>query len=151
ARGKNQRPRQAARIRTCDKRRGRVGSIAPGRRALFGIGLEGRAHRGSQGGLPMVHHDRATPIRVLIAEDIPRVRAALVTFLSAHPDFQIVGEAGDEAAALQLARAHEPTVALVDVLLPDADDGLALLRALTWELGIPAVAISIHSGVGSRA
>jgi DNA-binding NarL/FixJ family response regulator len=99
----------------------------------------------------MVRHDRARPIHVLIADDNPQVRAALATFLSAHPDFQIVGEAGNEVAALQLARAHEPTVALVDVLLPEADDGLALLRALTGELGIPAVAISIHSGVGSSA
>src|SRR5262249_35504059 len=77
--------------------------------------------------------------------------AALATFLSAHPDFEIVGEAGDETAALQLARAHKPIVALVDVLMPDADDGLALLRALTYDLGIPVVAISIDSRVGNSA
>jgi DNA-binding NarL/FixJ family response regulator len=99
----------------------------------------------------MLGHDPARPIRVLIAEDNPRVRAALRTFLSTHPDFDVIGEAGDAVAALQLARALKPSVALVDVLLPDASDGLGLVRALAGELGIPAVAISISGEVGSSA
>jgi DNA-binding NarL/FixJ family response regulator len=71
--------------------------------------------------------------------------------VSAHPGFEIVGEAADSFAALQLARVHRPDVALVDVLLPDAGDGLRVLRTLTGELGVPAVAFSISSGVGDRA
>jgi DNA-binding NarL/FixJ family response regulator len=86
-------------------------------------------------------------IQVLIVENDPRVLAALRTFLSSHSEFEIIGEAGDAAAALRLARSRTPAVALVDVLLPDTDDGLRLLRTLTGELGIPSVAISIDSGV----
>jgi len=85
------------------------------------------------------------PIRVLIADDDSRVRAALRTFLCAHPGFAVIGEAGSAATALQLAREHLPTVALVDVFLPEPHDGLGLLRALTGELGIPVVVLSIHS------
>jgi DNA-binding NarL/FixJ family response regulator len=95
--------------------------------------------------------ERAQPVRVLVAEDDPRVRAALRAFLSASPGVEVVGAAGDAAAALELARDQGPTVALVDVLLPEAADGLALLRALTRELGIPAIAISIHGGLRSAA
>jgi hypothetical protein len=40
---------------------------------------------------------------------------------------------------------------LVDVLLPDAEDGLGLLHALADELRIPAVAISMHGGLRGRA
>ena len=99
----------------------------------------------------MLGHDPARLIRVLIAEDNPGVRAALRTFLSTHPDFEVIGEAGDAVAALRFARAHKPAVALVDVLLPDSSDGLGLLRVLVGELGIPAVAISISGEVGSSA
>jgi DNA-binding NarL/FixJ family response regulator len=99
----------------------------------------------------MLGHDRARPVRVLIAEDNVGVRAALRMFLSTHADFEVIGEAGDAVAALQLARAHKPSVALVDVLLPDASGGLGLLRALVGELGIPTVAISISGEVGGSA
>ncbi|MGP3948867.1 response regulator [Streptomyces sp. 7N604] len=91
----------------------------------------------------MVRGPHGRPVRVLIADDDPRVRSALRTFLSAHADFDVVGEADSSAAAMAVAREHAPTVALVDVLLPDAGDGLRLLHTLTGELGIPAVAISI--------
>jgi DNA-binding NarL/FixJ family response regulator len=99
----------------------------------------------------MPSQDRTTPVRILVAEDNPQVRAALRSFLSTHPDFEIVGEAGDSFAALQLARLHRPDVALVDVLLPDAPEGLHVLRTLTRELGVPAVAFSISAGVGDSA
>ena len=91
------------------------------------------------------------PIRVLIADDDSRVRAALRTFLCAHPGFAVIGEAGSAATALELAREHLPTVALVDVFLPEQRDGLGLLRALTGELGIPVVVISIHNDACSAA
>jgi DNA-binding NarL/FixJ family response regulator len=95
--------------------------------------------------------DRAARIQVLIADDDARVRTALRAFLSALPDFEVIGEAASAAAALQLAREHRPTVALVDVLLPDARDGLDLLRTLTVDFRIPVVAISIEGGMRSSA
>jgi DNA-binding NarL/FixJ family response regulator len=95
--------------------------------------------------------DLAARVRVLIAEDDPRVRTALRSFLSASDGFDVVGDAGNATTALEIARELRPAVALVDVLLPEARDGLGLLRALTAELGIPAVAISIQSWVRGDA
>lgn len=99
----------------------------------------------------MSDDDRNQSVRILIAEDDPRVRIALRTFLVASEGFEVVGEAASPASALDIAREQTPAVALVDVLLPHARDGLGLLRALTGGLGIPAVAISIQGGVGSSA
>jgi DNA-binding NarL/FixJ family response regulator len=82
-------------------------------------------------------------VRVLIVEDDARVRTALRSFLSASEGFEVVGDAADAATALRMAREWAPAVAVVDVLLPDASDGLALLRILTADLSIPAIAISI--------
>jgi DNA-binding NarL/FixJ family response regulator len=99
----------------------------------------------------MVRDDGAGPIRVLIADNDPRVRAALRTFLCAHRGFEVVGEAGCSAAAVAMAREHVPTVALVDVYLPEKSDGLALLRVLTDELRIPVLAISLEGGAREGA
>lgn len=98
---------------------------------------------------PPVVREADRPIRLLIAEDDPRVRTALHRFLST--DFEIVGEADNAATALGLARELAPAVALVDVRLPEERDGLDLLRVLTRELGIPAVAISIKGSVRNSA
>ena len=95
--------------------------------------------------------DRFYPVRVLIADDDHRVRVALRALLCAGDGFEVVADAGSAAAALRLAREHAPSVALVDVLLPEAADGLSLLRALTDELHIPAVAISMYDGMRKSA
>jgi len=95
--------------------------------------------------------DRPQPIRVLIAEDDSRVRSALRTLLAASPGIDVVGDAGTAATALEMARQRGPTVAVVDVCLPDPQDGLGLLRAITGELHIPALAISIHGGFRGSA
>jgi DNA-binding NarL/FixJ family response regulator len=90
------------------------------------------------------------PVRVLIVEDDPRVRTALRWFLSTSDDFEVVGDAGCSDPALRLARDLAPSVALVDIHLPDPADGLGLLHALAG-LGVPTVAISIRGSVRSRA
>ena len=98
----------------------------------------------------MARHDRAGRVRILIADDNPQVRAALRTFLSTHPDFEVAGEAADASTALRLARTYPPDVALVDILLPEVVDGLTVVRTLS-ELAVPAVAFSIDGGVGDSA
>jgi DNA-binding NarL/FixJ family response regulator len=97
----------------------------------------------------VTREDANQPVRVLVVEDDRRVRTALRTFLSAD-GFEVVGDAGDTAAAMRLARDLAPTVALVDVHLPDPTDGLEVLHVLAG-LGIPVVAISIHGSVRGRA
>jgi DNA-binding NarL/FixJ family response regulator len=99
----------------------------------------------------VISDDRDQSVRVLIAEDDPRVRTALRSFLSASSGFAVVGDAGSAASALEMARERAPDIALVDVHLPDAPSGLGLLRDLTGGLGIPAVAISIHGSVRGSA
>jgi DNA-binding NarL/FixJ family response regulator len=98
-----------------------------------------------------VRDEIARPIGVLIADDDARVRAALRTFLSADPDFDVVGDAGCAEAAVEIAREHAPVVALVDILMPEVADGLGLIRTLTGELRIPAVTISMETGVRAVA
>ena len=94
---------------------------------------------------------RREPIRVLIADDDHRVRTALSALLTSYAGFDIVGTSATTDGALTLARQHRPTVALIDILLPEAPDGLGLLHAVTNELQIPAIAMSIDGGLRKRA
>ncbi len=73
--------------------------------------------------------DSVTPIRVLIADDHTIVRQGLRALLEAQPDIRVVGEAGDGAEAVHLARAMRPAVVVMDITMP-VMDGLAATRAI---------------------
>jgi len=69
-------------------------------------------------------------VRVLVADDQPLMRAALVMCLSAEPDFQVVGEAPDGIEATELAQRLRPDVAVMDIRMPNLN-GVAATRSLT--------------------
>lgn len=72
-------------------------------------------------------------IRIVIADDHKVVRQGLRLFLHIDPELSIVGEAGDGAEALTLARQLTPDVVLMDVLMPTMD-GVAATEAIRREL-----------------
>jgi DNA-binding NarL/FixJ family response regulator len=59
--------------------------------------------------------------RTLLAEDHVILRAAVRDLLNAQPDFAVVGEAGDGAAAVRLAKKFLPRLVLMDISLPKLD------------------------------
>ncbi|WP_036964612.1 response regulator [Promicromonospora kroppenstedtii] len=73
------------------------------------------------------------PVRVLLADDEPLVRSGLRLILDAEPDLEVVGEAGDGARAVELARSLRPDVVCMDVRMPGVDG----LRATELVLRLP--------------
>jgi two-component system nitrate/nitrite response regulator NarL len=69
---------------------------------------------------------------VVVAEDHPLFRGALVEALKRRPDLELVGEAEDGQQALELARGLKPDVALVDARMPTLD-GVEVLRSVIRE------------------
>lgn len=69
------------------------------------------------------------PVRVLLADDQPLLRTGFRMVLGAEPDLDIVGEAGDGAEAVELARRLLPDVVLMDIRMPRMD-GVAATRAI---------------------
>jgi DNA-binding NarL/FixJ family response regulator len=68
-------------------------------------------------------------IRVLLVDDHAIVRAGVRLVLDGAEGIEVIGEAGTEERAIVLARAHQPNVVVLDVLLPGRG-GIALIPEL---------------------
>lgn len=76
-----------------------------------------------------------TPIRVLLVDDQALVRSGFRMLIEAEDDLQVVGEAADGAAALELLRATPTDVVLMDIRMPVLD-GVEATRLIVDE-GLP--------------
>lgn len=77
-------------------------------------------------GNPAAH---ASPIRLMVVDDHPIMRAGLVAALTAQGDIAVVAEAGDGAAGIDAYMRLRPDVALIDLQMPGID-GLDAIRAI---------------------
>ncbi|MFE8942838.1 response regulator [Streptomyces sp. NPDC007856] len=68
----------------------------------------------------------APPLRLLVADDNPVVRAGLTALLSGREDTTVVAEATDGREAYEAAVRHRPDVILLDVRMPGVDGISAL-------------------------
>lgn len=70
-------------------------------------------------------------IRVLVADDHPIVRSGIVALLQTAEDVEVVGEAADGAAAIELARSLAPDLVLMDLRMPvlNGDEATAHILA----------------------
>jgi two-component system nitrate/nitrite response regulator NarL len=68
-------------------------------------------------------------VRVLVADDHPLFREAIVRTVRERPDFELVGEAADGRAALTAIRELRPDVAVIDLKMPELD-GLQVVAAV---------------------
>ena len=93
---------------------------------------------------------KAPELRVLIVDDDIRVLRALRSLIECAPDLIVVGEARSTASAKRLDLELLPDVVVLDLLLPQALDGMGVLRELRRR-GRPVVAISRMGELGPRA
>jgi DNA-binding NarL/FixJ family response regulator len=69
------------------------------------------------------------PIRVLIADDHPVVRDGFRGMFTTEPGIEVIGEAGNGAEAVAMAKALHPDVILMDLRMP-VMGGVAAIREL---------------------
>ncbi|MFH1570332.1 MAG: response regulator transcription factor [Gemmatimonadota bacterium] len=84
-------------------------------------------------------------IRILLADDHRIVRDGLRALIEQQPDMTVVAEAEDGRTAVQLARAEEPDVAILDIGMPELNgiDATAQIRAAVPRTRV--IALSMHS------
>jgi DNA-binding NarL/FixJ family response regulator len=73
--------------------------------------------------------ERATPLRILLADDHVTVRHGLKLLIEAQPDMKVIAEASDGMAAIQNTLALKPDVIVMDISMPGMN-GLAATRTL---------------------
>ncbi|WP_211275542.1 response regulator [Actinoplanes rectilineatus] len=76
----------------------------------------------------------------MIVDDQLMVRAGLAAIVGSQPDLDVVGEAGDGAAAITLAAEVQPDLVLMDVRMPGVD-GLTATARLTSGPNPPRVIV----------
>ncbi|KMS79816.1 LuxR family transcriptional regulator [Streptomyces leeuwenhoekii] len=87
-------------------------------------------------------------IRVLLADDEALVRAGVRAILASGGESEVVAEAGDGREAVDLARAHRPDVALLDIRMPRLD-GLAAGEEIVRT--VPGTAVAMLTTFSERS
>jgi DNA-binding NarL/FixJ family response regulator len=83
-------------------------------------------------------------IRLVIADDHPVVRDGLRGMLESQPDFEVVGEASDGAAALRLAEVLKPDLILMDLRMPGMDGVAATREIKSLQPGIQVLVLTTY-------
>jgi DNA-binding NarL/FixJ family response regulator len=72
------------------------------------------------------------PIRIVVVDDHPLVRAGIAALLGDEPDMVLLGEAANGREAVKQFRAHRPDVMLMDLQMPQMT-GLEAMAAIREE------------------
>ncbi|WP_328943747.1 response regulator transcription factor [Streptomyces sp. NBC_00250] len=87
------------------------------------------------------------PIRVVIADDEPLIRAGIRMILNSDPEIEVVAEAANGREAVEQTRAHAADVVLLDIQMPVLD-GLSALPEL--RRAVPTARVIVLTTFGER-
>jgi DNA-binding NarL/FixJ family response regulator len=86
-----------------------------------------------------------SPLRVVVGEDQPLMRAGVVRALEEEDGFEVVAVAGNAPDLLRKTRAHKPDVVVTDIQMPPdlTDDGLrAAIEIRATQPGVGVLVLS---------
>lgn len=81
-------------------------------------------------------------IKVLIVDDHQIVRQGLRTFLELQEDIDVIGEAGDGIAAVEMVLNLKPDVVLMDLVMPHLDGIDATRQVKSSSAGVKVIALT---------
>ena len=90
-------------------------------------------------------------VEILIADDHELVRKGLVSIVSrSHPEWTVVAEASNGKDAIERGESLRPTVAILDLSMPDIDGLKVAERLLKSVPGIHILVLTMHSSAPVR-
>lgn len=90
------------------------------------------------------------PIRLLVVDDSGFMRLAVRKMVADAPDIQVVAEARNGIAAVQMAQDLRPDVITMDIEMPDMD-GMTATRAIMSQCPMPIIMLSSLTQQGAEA
>lgn len=85
-------------------------------------------------------------VRILIADDHELVRRGLISILhQSHPEWEIVVQAANGGLALELAAEHQPSLAILDLSMPDINGLEVATRLFQIVPGIRILILTMHA------
>jgi two-component system response regulator NreC len=90
------------------------------------------------------HIEHSQRIRILLADDHAVLRAGLRALLNAELDMQVIGEAESGQQAVDMARALQPDVVLMDVTMPGLSGIEATRRIKAAQPETRVLALTMH-------
>ncbi len=85
-----------------------------------------------------------TPIRLVIADDHPVVRAGLKGLLVSQVDFAVVGEASNGHEAVDLTERLQPDVVIMDLRMAQMDGTTAIAQLRQRHLTMPILVLTTY-------
>jgi two-component system NarL family response regulator len=87
-----------------------------------------------------------TPIRVLVVDDHPMIRAGLTATINPEPDMAVVAAAANGREGLERYRQHQPDITLMDLKMPDMG-GVEAIRTIRAEFpSAKIIVLSTYQG-----
>jgi DNA-binding NarL/FixJ family response regulator len=84
-------------------------------------------------------------LRIILADDHDVVRAGLRGVLDRLPNVEVVGEAENGRAAVDLVRTLSPNIILMDIAMPDLNGLEATRQIVAMDIGVKVLILSMHS------
>jgi len=88
------------------------------------------------------------PVRLLVVDDSPSIRAVIRAMVEGDAGIRIVGEAGTGGEAVEMARTLRPGVILMDVQMPEMD-GIEATERIMGSEAVPIIAFSAFTRGGT--
>jgi two-component system nitrate/nitrite response regulator NarL len=95
-----------------------------------------------------LNQSSSTEVRVLVVQDHPLLASAIARVLESQDGIRVCGIASGGADAARLAAQEQPSVVLMDFLLPDMSGPVAAARI---RAAVPGAAIVFHSAEDSES
>jgi len=83
-------------------------------------------------------------LTIVVAEDHPLFRRALVALVSGHPGWQVVAEVEDGVGAVTAAHTEQPDVVLMDLKLPGLDGIEATRRIVSASPHVAVLVLTMY-------
>jgi DNA-binding NarL/FixJ family response regulator len=96
----------------------------------------------------MIANTLARTLRILLADDHTVVRNGLRLLLERQPSFEVIGEASDGRAVLELAAEKLPDVVVMDIGMPGLNGIEAARRIIASHPETAVVILSMHADEG---